>query len=289
MPVLGNIARAKTERRQVSRLRSVFVGAAAMIAMAATAGESGPLSIDASCCSLIELRQYTLHAGQRDVLIELFDREFIEAQEAVGMAVIGQFRDLDRPDRFVWLRGFRDIETRGQALAVFYDGPVWHAHRETANATMIDSDNVLLLEPGAPAHGFSALPDRPGNGIAGGSGPGLIVATLYYTRPDSLPELTEIFERSIRKLFERAGARTVAEYVTSDQLNTFPRLPIRVGEHIFVWFARFASADAFEVYRTQIAKDREWQSGVWPTVRKYLVREPEVLRLAPTDRSRLHG
>ena len=50
----------------------------------------------ASCCPVVELRQYTLRHGQRDVLIELFDRELIETQEAVGMELIGQFRDLDR-------------------------------------------------------------------------------------------------------------------------------------------------------------------------------------------------
>src|SRR5688572_13276071 len=31
---------------------------------------------------IVELRQYTLLPGKRDVLIELFDREFIEGQEA---------------------------------------------------------------------------------------------------------------------------------------------------------------------------------------------------------------
>ncbi|WP_233609888.1 hypothetical protein [Corallococcus sp. AB049A] len=61
-----------------------------------------------SCCSVFELRQYTLHPGQRDVLISLFDRAFIESQEATGMHIAGQFRDEDRPDRFVWMRGFRD-------------------------------------------------------------------------------------------------------------------------------------------------------------------------------------
>ena len=55
---------------------------------------------------IVELRQYTLHPGQRDVLIELFERIFIEPQEAVGITVIGQFRDLEDPNRFVWLRGF---------------------------------------------------------------------------------------------------------------------------------------------------------------------------------------
>ena len=90
--------------------------------MTVVAGEPVRLNPDASCRSLIELRQYTLHPGQRDSLIELFEREFVETQEALGIAVIGQFRDLNRPDRFVWLRGFETIEARGQELAAFMMG-----------------------------------------------------------------------------------------------------------------------------------------------------------------------
>jgi hypothetical protein len=96
-----------------------------------------------------------LHPRKRDVLIDLFDREFVESQEALGMKVIGQFRDLDNPNRFVWLRGFRDMPSRAQSLKDFYGGPVWKAHREAANATMIDSDNVLLLHPATPTSAFS--------------------------------------------------------------------------------------------------------------------------------------
>src|SRR5688500_130018 len=81
-----------------------------------------------SCCPIVELRQYTLHPGQRDVLIELFDREFIETQEAEGMRILGQFRDLGNPDRFVWPRGFPDMDTRKRALTAFYGGPAWKAH-----------------------------------------------------------------------------------------------------------------------------------------------------------------
>src|SRR5436190_23697235 len=71
-------------------------------------------------CPVVELRQYTLHPGMRDTLIELFDREFVESQEALGMKIIGQFRDADNPNRFVWLRGFRDMPSRAQALKDFY-------------------------------------------------------------------------------------------------------------------------------------------------------------------------
>ena len=83
---------------------------------------------------IVELRQYTLHPERRDELIELFDREFVETQEAVGMQVIGQFRNIDDPDQFVWLRGFNDMSARAGSLAAFYGGPIWKAHRDAANA-----------------------------------------------------------------------------------------------------------------------------------------------------------
>src|SRR5437879_2125702 len=79
-----------------------------------------------NCCSIVELRQYTLHPGQRDVLIDLFDREFVESQEALGMKIIGQFWDLGNPNRFVWLRGFT-----GHAFArAGTQGLLWRAGRE---------------------------------------------------------------------------------------------------------------------------------------------------------------
>ena len=46
---------------------------------------------------IVELRQYDLVPGSRDTLIDLFDRRLIEGQEAEGMTIIGQFRDLDNP------------------------------------------------------------------------------------------------------------------------------------------------------------------------------------------------
>jgi NIPSNAP len=99
------------------------------------------------CCPVMELRQYKLRPGQREVLIELFDRELVEPQEALGMRIVGQFRDLDRPDRFVWLRGFADMQTRLAGLTAFYGGPAWKAHAAAANATMLEVDDVLLLRP----------------------------------------------------------------------------------------------------------------------------------------------
>src|SRR4051812_36798188 len=116
------------------------------------------LELDLS--QVLELRQYTLHPGQRDALIDLFDREFVETQEAEGMRVIGQFRDLDAADRFVWLRGFPDLASRAARLAAFYGGPVWQAPPGAPHATMIASGHVPFAPPGGPGGGV-ALPRGP--------------------------------------------------------------------------------------------------------------------------------
>src|SRR5690606_19768669 len=97
--------------------------------------------------TIFEFRNYTLRPGQRDALIDLFERQFMEPQEAAGAHVRATFRDLDAPDRFIWLRSFANMEARREALSAFYFGPVWQEHRDAANATMLDSDNVLLLRP----------------------------------------------------------------------------------------------------------------------------------------------
>jgi hypothetical protein len=112
-----------------------------LLATAEPAATRAP-SAAASCCAVHELRQYTLKPGQRDVLIALFEREFVETQEAVGMHLVGQFRDLDRPDRFVWIRGFPDMRARAESLQAFYGGPVWQTLREAANATTREAGGV---------------------------------------------------------------------------------------------------------------------------------------------------
>jgi quinol monooxygenase YgiN len=81
------------------------------------------------CSPIVELRQYTLHPGQRDALIELFERVLLDSQEEMGATLIGQFRDVEDPNRFVWLRGFSDMDKRLAMLQAFYGGSVWQEHR----------------------------------------------------------------------------------------------------------------------------------------------------------------
>ncbi|MGA8015486.1 MAG: NIPSNAP family protein [Candidatus Dormiibacterota bacterium] len=229
---------------------------------------------------VVELRQYTLRPGQRDVLIDLFDRLFVEGQEGAGITVIGQFRDLDAEDRFVWLRSFPDMESRARSLAAFYDGPVWRAHRDAANATMVDSDNVLLLRPAHPGSMFHP----PGGRTAGGSrrvAHAAPVGAAVYALHDLAAEarIVSWFESVTAGRIAAAGGTVLAYLVTDPRENNFPRLPVRQDIRVFVWLA--GADDPVSLNRVLIpavtevppdTSDQQW-----------------VLRLAPTARSRLHG
>lgn len=238
---------------------------------------------------IVELRQYTLHAGRRDELIELFDHEFVETQEAVGIQVIGQFRDLDDPNQFVWLRGFNDMAARAQSLSAFYGGPVWKTHRDAANATMIDSGNVLLLRLAHPTSGFVLDNEHrppPGNDTIRN---GFVIATIYYLGKPADSKFITYFENTIQPVLMEAGAKILAYFVTEDSPNTFPALPVREGENVFVWFAGFLDQEAYEIHATELATSKLWKEEISKSLNRKIKRKPELLKLAPTSRSRLTG
>lgn len=237
------------------------------------------------CCPVFELRQYTLHPGQRDVLIELFDRELVESQEAEGMRIVGQFRDLDKPNRFVWLRGFPDMPERARALGAFYGGPVWKAHSKAANATMIDATNVLLLRPARPTSGFSLESlRRPGPGSTEVP-KRLVIATIYYFAAPPGEDFLDFFDRDVAPLLQDAGASLLGGFVTESAVNTFPALPVREREQVFVVFSTFRDGEAYEQHLAALGRSAQWNGQTAKALLSRLDRPPEILRLSPTARS----
>ncbi len=218
---------------------------------------------------VFELRQYTLRPGRRDALVALFDTTFVAPQDAVGAHVVGQFRDLDDPDRFVWLRGFESMASRVEALTTFYDGPVWRAHREAANATMRDSDNVLLLRP----FGDDAFAD------AARTGTGVYAALIHDVRGVDPVRFAEHAASSTLP-----EATRVATLVTESATNTFPRLPVRADESVVVSLLRFDDRDAMD---RGLRRTASWRDEAPDALLPAFMRAAEVIRLAPTDASAL--
>lgn len=240
------------------------------------------------CCAVIELRQYITYPGKRDHLITLFEREFIEPQEAVGISVLGQFRDINDPHRFTWVRGFSAMPARKQALTDFYFGPLWKTWKDEANATLYDNDDVLLLRPASPGAAFALdAAQRPRNDTAGPRA-GFVVATLYYFRQPVSAEFIAGFNADLAPIFQRSGAQILGRFVTEKSANTFEQLPVRENVNVFVWFARFADRTDYEKYNARLAQDARWRDHLFSALYKSLARPPDTLMLEPAARSLIH-
>ena len=225
------------------------------------------------CCQVLELRQYTLKPGQRDALIELFDREFVESQEALGMTLMGQFRDRRNADRFVWLRGFADMEQRHKVLDAFYSGPVWAAHKAAANATMEDVSDVLLLKPARPDLAF-----QPRTPARSNSSPALVLAGIYQMQDTVSAGIVSRFEAQVAPVLAKNGVRLEGVFVTEPSPNTFTRLPVREGENVLVWFGTVEPREMSSASLEQLAGAAALDG-----------RRPMLLDLEPTSRSVLGG
>lgn len=212
--------------------------------------------------TVIELRRYLMKPGRRDDLVELFEREFVEPQGAVGAHVMAIFTEPDEPNRFTWLRGFADMPSRAAALTAFYGGLVWQEHRHAANATMLDSDDVLLLRPcpGLPAWGMPTREQlaRPWR------------AVVLPLREAPNGALRDAVATEMLPALRDAGAELLAVFETEPAENNFPRLPVRTDGQVLVLMAAWPGAALLPPL-----------TALSPGLRA----EPQVLMLSPTARS----
>lgn len=261
---------------------------AAAIALAgATGAAAAPTGAEEQDSAVVELRQYKIVGGKRDQFVSLFEREFVDSQEASGMRLVGQFRDLEDPSRFVWIRSFPTMESRLASLTDFYFGPVWKRHREAANPMLEDNDNVLLLKPSGPGRGFAPASAPRAAAGSGSSGPSIVTATLYYLWKDPNEGFSDFFETTVRPALEAAGIKVLASFTPNTVENNFPRLPVRTGEKLFVWFSRYDSAAALKDRQKRLRASSLWKLNAEPGLRQWLERAPQILMLEPTPRSTL--
>lgn len=237
---------------------------------------------------VVELRQYVLKPGQRETLIGIFDGKLIDGQEAAGMTIIGQFRDLDRPDMFVWLRGFDGMATRKDALTAFYGGPVWAAWRDAANASMISSDDVLLLKPAWQDAGFDLSGSRsagfPGNEKTKGNShlTDIVVIRIHHLPPGTETDFAKDFATEAVPVLEALGEKLLGAFISEHADNSFPHLPVRAGENVFISVTAFDSTEAHARHEAALAASPEWQA-----LQSDLAKPIETLRLSPTAQSLL--
>ena len=229
---------------------------------------------------IVELRQYAMRKGRREALVTMFEEKFIESQEALGSTVLGTFRDLDNPDRFVWLRGFETPRTRHDALDGFYTGPVWQANRTAANATIADSDDVLQLSP-VTGFDLAGLTRAPVGSAAQSTA--VVTATVCPIARGEEAAFAQAFAHDVAPALAAAGAPVLAAFATDPAPNSYPRLPVREDLTVFVWFQAFESEQAQALFAA--GPGGAFQRSLAPR----LIGPINVQRLQPTARSLIQG
>lgn len=234
--------------------------------------------------TIFELRRYRLQPGGREPLIALFDREFVEPQETLGMRIEGEFRDADDPDAFVWVRSFADMQARTEALRCFYSGPVWRKFGSDANATMLNSDNVLLLKPAAAMRPFAHNRRRDEEQDRAAPS-GIVVINTCSLAPGTEDRAASFFAERALPVLNDGGARIDAVFVTERSANGFPRLPVREGETVLVWFECHQDRNALNGFRERLARNATWTGDIYPALDAQCWRRIEMACLTPTSRS----
>jgi hypothetical protein len=230
---------------------------------------------------VVELRRYTTSHGGRKRFASYFDTYFPEAFEQLDAMVFGQFLPREQADRFVWLRGFRDMPARAVVNARFYYGPLWREHRQKVNALLPDSDDVLLLRPLRPDTAVVVLPAVDPVDEADGA-QGIVVAQIFAVKKGS----ESVFAAHAEAQFESyrvAGVRAAGILVTLDEPNNFPQLPVRTDGPWLVWLG---------VVRDEAALHAQLEPAMQAVASALLASgmlrdAPEWLAMDPTPRSRL--
>jgi hypothetical protein len=113
----------------------------------------------------------------------------------------------------------------------------------------------------------------------------LIVSTIYTLGASAAATFPVEFARVIAPVLTASGAAPVALLETEPSANDFPRLPVREGEHAFVWLVRFPDAAGYDRHLETLERSREWRESVTPLLDRSLEVPAEVWRLVPAARS----
>jgi hypothetical protein len=140
-----------------------------------------------------------------------------------------------------------------------------------------------------PVHQASAFPvdvaARPPSG-ARAAPTSLVSATVYHLAPEAAAEFPLFFRDALAPTLQGAGIVPIAFFATEGAPNTYPQLPVREGEQVFVWLARFDSVDAHARALERLAQSPSWVA-LGPALAKRLKAPTQQLRLQPTARSLL--
>ena len=186
---------------------------------------------------VLELRNYLLMPNMTDEFKKYFNTYFVAPMHNLGGFTLGQFK-IDRAnDRFVWFRGFKDMEARVKFLNDFYvDSKTWKDYGKGANDMMINSDNVYLLRPLATSISVNFMEVSH-----------KIVVVNFYSCNSTLDKVIALFNTEYIPYLESIEVNNTTLWVSEMQENDFPRLPAFQDKNLLVSITSFENKKEYQL------------------------------------------
>ncbi len=217
--------------------------------------------------TVIELRNYLLKPGTREPFNDYFGNHFVDSQNVLGGYVLGQFRIKGEDDKFFWIRGFEDMESRLAFLRAFYqEGLVWKQFGPSANEMMLDSDNVYLLRPllegkdsseeseGISSNGFTKLKE-------------VVVVDFYLAHDNQLAQLVDFFRKDYVPFLKASAIQDVTLWTSEPSVNDFPRLPVIQDDNLLVTISSFEDEPGYQAKSKHVDSAIELKSRMQELIR----------------------
>ncbi|MDQ6470801.1 hypothetical protein RB619_09130 [Flavobacterium sp. LHD-80] len=189
--------------------------------------------------SVLEIRNYLLKPNLADEFSHYFHSKFVAPMHEFGGYTLGEFKIDASNDRFVWFRGFKNMQTRVKFLNDFYcDSATWKEHGKDANEMMINSDNVYLLKP---LYKNVNLPTDK-----------CYTVIDFYICNNTIEKTIKLFDTEYIPFLKTINVTDISFWVSEMAENDFPKLPVFQDKNLIVAITNYKDKSEFEAKQTEI-------------------------------------
>lgn len=176
--------------------------------------------------TVLELRNYLLKPNLADSFSHYFHSKFVDPMNELGGYTIGEFKINNINDRFVWFRGFANMQVRSRFLNDFYiNSTTWKEYGKGANEMMVNSDNVYLLKPLHKNVSFKAEK--------------MISVVDFYICNSTLEKVIKLFNTDYISFLKTINVDDISFWVSEMTENDFPILPVFQDKNLLVTITNF--------------------------------------------------
>ena len=103
-----------------------------------------------------------------------------------------------------------------------------------------------------------------------------MTATICYFDSPPKNEFFVFFKGTLLPILVRYGAPCLATFVTESSPNNYPRLAVREGEYVFVWFSLFTNGTSYENHIRALEESSDWLK-IQVQLKEFLIKPVEYL------------